>query len=282
LIFIIDELDRCRPDYSVQVLEQIKHFFSVPGIVFVLAIDKEQLCNAIRGYYGTDLIDADEYLKRFVDLEYTLPQPDIKTYCTFLSEQLQLGAFFNHPDRVARLGSTNEMENFNDFASSLFLALNLSLRQVEKIYSGISVLLKRTDNRSYIYSELLIFLFYCRVHHKSFFTDFMTLKIETQDINKRFLEIIPKGRNHDSNRTYLNVFVNLLYLNESMRTIRAINSLVSVDENQLPISNYPNNLGYSDNELGREIIDLKERYPYLSKHHQRLFDSISIFSNIQG
>ncbi|MFM9989530.1 P-loop NTPase fold protein, partial [Flavobacterium sp.] len=49
LIFIIDELDRCRPNYSVSLLEQVKHFFSVPNIVFILSIDKEQLGNAICG-----------------------------------------------------------------------------------------------------------------------------------------------------------------------------------------------------------------------------------------
>jgi len=56
LIFIVDELDRCRPDYAVAILEQIKHFFSVPNIVFVLSIDKEQLGNAVRGVYGSEQI----------------------------------------------------------------------------------------------------------------------------------------------------------------------------------------------------------------------------------
>lgn len=39
LIFIVDELDRCRPDYAVEVLERIKHFFSIKGIVFVLSLE---------------------------------------------------------------------------------------------------------------------------------------------------------------------------------------------------------------------------------------------------
>jgi predicted KAP-like P-loop ATPase len=54
LIFIIDELDRCRPTYSVQLLEQIKHFFSIPNIIFVLSIDKIQLENAVCGVYGSE------------------------------------------------------------------------------------------------------------------------------------------------------------------------------------------------------------------------------------
>ena len=73
VVFIIDELDRCRPNYAVSILEQIKHFFSVPNIVFVLSIDKVQLGNAICGVYGSDKIDAEEYLKRFIDIEYSIP-----------------------------------------------------------------------------------------------------------------------------------------------------------------------------------------------------------------
>ena len=70
IVFIIDELDRCRPDYAVAVLEQTKHFFAIDGIVFVLAIDKKQLGHAVRGVYGSDQINANEYLRRFIDLEY--------------------------------------------------------------------------------------------------------------------------------------------------------------------------------------------------------------------
>lgn len=63
VVFIIDELDRCRPNYAVELLEQLKHLFSVPGIVFVLSIDKIQLGNAVRGVYGSDLINSNEYLR---------------------------------------------------------------------------------------------------------------------------------------------------------------------------------------------------------------------------
>ena len=64
VIFMVDELDRCNPAYAVKVLERIKHLFDIPNIVFVLSIDKVQLCSSIRGYYGTDAINAEEYLQR--------------------------------------------------------------------------------------------------------------------------------------------------------------------------------------------------------------------------
>ncbi len=45
---LIDELDRCRPSYAVEMLETIKHIFDIPKVVFVLATDTEQLQHAIK------------------------------------------------------------------------------------------------------------------------------------------------------------------------------------------------------------------------------------------
>lgn len=79
ILFVIDELDRCRPTYAIELLEKVKHLFSVKGFVFVLAIDKRQLCEAVRALYG-DGVDSDGYLRRFIDLEYRLPEPDIASF----------------------------------------------------------------------------------------------------------------------------------------------------------------------------------------------------------
>ena len=78
VIYIIDELDRCNPAFAVKTLERIKHLFNVPKIVFVLSIDREQLGNSIRGYYGSDMIDGDDYLRRFIDVQYNMPTGDIE------------------------------------------------------------------------------------------------------------------------------------------------------------------------------------------------------------
>ena len=75
VIFIIDELDRCNPHFAVKVLERVKHLFDIPNIVFVLPISKKQFEYSIQGYYGSDKIDATNYLRRFIDLECELPIP---------------------------------------------------------------------------------------------------------------------------------------------------------------------------------------------------------------
>lgn len=68
---LIDELDRCRPSYAVEMLETIKHIFDIPKVVFVLATDTEQLQHAIKVIYG-DGFDAESYLGRFFHRRFTL------------------------------------------------------------------------------------------------------------------------------------------------------------------------------------------------------------------
>ena len=77
IIFFIDELDRCRPDYAIKVLEIIKHFFSAEGYVFILSLDKDQLSKSISTIYGQGM-DSEGYLKRFIDIDYSLPMPSKK------------------------------------------------------------------------------------------------------------------------------------------------------------------------------------------------------------
>lgn len=73
LIFIIDELDRCRPSFALELLERVKHFFSVQDVHFVLGLNSDQLLNSVRSVYGAG-IDARTYLQKFIHLTWTLSQ----------------------------------------------------------------------------------------------------------------------------------------------------------------------------------------------------------------
>jgi predicted KAP-like P-loop ATPase len=72
LVFIIDELDRCRPDFAIRLIERIKHFFDIPKIVFVLVMDKKQFSKVICHSYGYDEMLSGQYLDKFIDFEVPL------------------------------------------------------------------------------------------------------------------------------------------------------------------------------------------------------------------
>jgi hypothetical protein len=75
VLLLVDELDRCRPDFAVQYLETIKHIFDVDGLAFVLAVDLKQLENSARALFG-DGLDFPEYFRKFAHRNIQLPKPD--------------------------------------------------------------------------------------------------------------------------------------------------------------------------------------------------------------
>ncbi|MDF2415818.1 hypothetical protein GWQ22_21225 [Aeromonas sp. 1HA1] len=79
VIVLIDELDRCRPTYAIEMLEVVKHFFSIKNFVFVIATDTDQLYHSITSVYG-DNFDSNQYLKRFFNRKASLPTPNIDEY----------------------------------------------------------------------------------------------------------------------------------------------------------------------------------------------------------
>lgn len=88
LIVFIDELDRCRPDYALDLLESIKHLFSVEGLVLVLAVDSVQLQNLVTARYGS--VDEDAYLRKFIDWRFSFPRPPRHGFAKHLIQQFDL------------------------------------------------------------------------------------------------------------------------------------------------------------------------------------------------
>ncbi|EGQ8139788.1 KAP family P-loop NTPase fold protein [Vibrio cholerae] len=90
----IDELDRCRPSYAVEMLETIKHIFDISGVVFVVATDTEQLQHAVKVVYG-DGFDANIYLGRFFNSRYSLKAPNLENFLDVHSDVSRLsGDYF--------------------------------------------------------------------------------------------------------------------------------------------------------------------------------------------
>lgn len=85
----IDELDRCRPSYAVEMLETIKHIFNIDGVVFVVATDTEQLQHAVKAVYGEGF-DAKIYLGRFFNSRYSLKSPNLENFLDVHSDANKL------------------------------------------------------------------------------------------------------------------------------------------------------------------------------------------------
>lgn len=71
VVIVVDELDRCLPEYSIKVLERIHHIFEgLENVIVIISMDKSQLEHSIRGIYGD--INVDTYLKKFISFKIDL------------------------------------------------------------------------------------------------------------------------------------------------------------------------------------------------------------------
>jgi len=155
IIVFIDELDRCRPQYAIALLERIKHLLNLPGLIFVLGIDRSQLANAICGVYG-GRFDSETYLQRFIDLDYRLAFGDSKDFVSKIVTDYGLNIFFQGRSGVStpyvRTESTDLVEACVDVAT-LF---DLSLREVEQLLARVNIVARSTSATQPIYPHLLV------------------------------------------------------------------------------------------------------------------------------
>lgn len=85
LVILVDELDRCKPDFALKVLERIKHFFPVKGVTFVVCMDMGSMCEMITHVYG--IKNADGYLQKFYDHKVSLPEFDREAFASYLYQK---------------------------------------------------------------------------------------------------------------------------------------------------------------------------------------------------
>lgn len=158
IIIFIDELDRCRPDFAIRLLERVKHLFNVDNIIFILGIDKEALSNSIKVIYG-EQTDINGYLTRFIDLEYRLNDIKKEDYINFLLEKYNFKQIFI--ERIKYDFESDRAENdyteFCQIVKEFMMNFNLSLRDCEKVMVKLYLILK-VRHGDYIYPYLCIFL----------------------------------------------------------------------------------------------------------------------------
>ena len=135
----IDDLDRCKPEFSIATLECIKHFFNIKDIRYVLSIDLEQLRLIVTKVYGKD-VDANSYLKRFFDLIYQIPDADFFTYIK---------------TKVQSMNVRQEIKNYIDYQEleKLFRHFKCSLRDINLSLAHLEIFMIRNSDKIVLCKE---------------------------------------------------------------------------------------------------------------------------------
>ena len=89
MFVLVDELDRCRPNYAISLLERVKHLFEVDRVIFIVATDTSQLQHSINSVYGSGF-DSRKYLLRFFNRTYQFSQPEQNSFINSLFVQYHI------------------------------------------------------------------------------------------------------------------------------------------------------------------------------------------------
>ena len=229
IILFIDELDRCRPDYAVDMLEVIKHVFDVENVKVVLVTNTKQLRAAINHRYGVE-VDAQKYLDKFLKYSFALPDKVVARF----EEERALVAVEHFKQLIRKSRWANELKDLIDersptinFISDMIERNNISLRETERLVRFLEIyhsLSGRLNKVIWQYALLritgiFIFCFYPRL-----MDDINKNRTDAKDFAQLFniqsLSSIPKN---GSSVIYTNVIAMMLILHSPMDTLNFVN-----------------------------------------------------------
>ncbi len=172
LVFIIDELDRCRPTFAIELLERIKHIFDVPNMVIVFGINRDELCKSLESIYGE--IDTTVYLRRFFDREFTLSEVDSVSFCRILMDRFHFEEFF----RTLSTNANTRLHSDDYYGLArcfpvLCGSLGLSLRDIDFCVRLLAFVGKNIEERHYMYSGLLSLLIPLNLKNPTLYRQFI-------------------------------------------------------------------------------------------------------------
>lgn len=181
LVFIIDELDRCRPTFALSLLERVKHLFSVDEICFVLVVHLPELARMVEKEYG--VTSGQRYLEKFYRLRVTLPvarehhaRPHIK-YVDYLLARMNV-----------RMDDTGILVTLFETLPSLAGAYGVHLRTLEHVVRNVALVGLATNRLRFRSAPLIAGLCVMRVVDPDLYEKARTGRLR-MDEAMRFLKL---------------------------------------------------------------------------------------------
>lgn len=178
IILLIDELDRCRPDFAIMMLETIKHVFDVDNVQILLVTNAEQLKATIKHSYGSET-NSHDYLYKFFKYQINLPNSTKDVEGKSIENNI---TYF----RATVLASKVIPQNFKDnnfiYEISTFLNVGtLSLRNIEQTVRCIETLIvfedKEQSKSQTVEQILMFFLSFIYMMDKGLFQQIISKEI---------------------------------------------------------------------------------------------------------
>ena len=174
IIVIIDEIDRCKPTFAVNLLENIKHFYDDDRIVFIIGTNNKALSACISKVYG-DKYDGDLYLDKFFDYNLELPNNYLESYLLATLE-----------------GKTISLSSTKQAIIEVSKLYNMSMRETNRYLKAFSMIetktYRPTDSIGTIINTIFIpIILYLKICNKKGYYNFLDGKINIAEIVKDML-----------------------------------------------------------------------------------------------
>lgn len=245
LVIIIDELDRCKPSFAVEILEKIKHLFLVEGVVFALSMHHEQLEESIKKVYGQN-IDAHTYLQKFIDYPTRLPKADLSNNSNRRKYFWNQVGFIELPVRPS-----HSMGRSYELFLILSIRYDLSYRQINKALQNYKYLIASLDLSSdYAYPTmfLMVFISIIKVKSGTLVSKIRNKAATYQDLVEGISEV--RGRN-EFNLEVLQNFIRFSFLN--------IDSFQEFEHGSQEVTFYNNFAGLIGQDENKVLMSLVQR-----------------------
>lgn len=175
LVVIIDELDRCKPTFAVEIIENVKHLFSVKNVVFVLVMNRLQLEESIKSVYGVN-VDAHTYLQKFINLETRLPKRTEGGY------ENDLNKYARRLLKLHELQAWGDDKKILEYLEPLANHFHLSLRQMERVFTNLAVLYGTSAENHLRLVPIIVFLAVVKVIDHNLFENILRQRISYNEI----------------------------------------------------------------------------------------------------
>ena len=192
LVVVIDELDRCRPSYAIELLEIAKHLFAADRVVFVLAVNRVELAHAVGALYGPGF-DAEGYLRRFFDLDFRLPAPNRRGFIDMLLDKIRLNEYLN---RTQDTDARNSRGIIRNWLLVCFNTPHLSLRTVEQAIHRLGLFLASLRADRWAFLPTATFALILRTIDPDLYRRFVDGKATDEEVAHTIFEGMEDGYRH--------------------------------------------------------------------------------------
>ena len=201
LIIFIDELDRCRPTYAIELLERVKHLFDIERLVFILSTDLEQLSHSICAVYGNNF-ESKKYLKRFIDLDYSLKEPDLQMYIKNKFQELNY---------IKKEETSSKQELLFNLVFFFTKRLNLELRSVNLIIQRLTLVVSTIPKHIIPNSIPLVTLLFLREYNLNLYKKYQISQNKFEEIIEFLTNgILVKNATQKDKNNYIDCLIKII------------------------------------------------------------------------